>query len=448
MLTLSDPGYELWRRFNEGQAGLADHPVLPRWRRVNRLRSTAASADLAPHVDGNFAERRQRSADHFARGHELLRAGADELARRGCGLFLADQDGVLIAAHNRDKLGGADFQRRFPDGAHWDERTRGTNAIGTALAEDAPVAVIGRAHSDPDAHGLVCYAAPIHDVDGQIVAVLDCSGPVESADPLLGVTVEGLASAFEGMLRARALEELADRVKVLELEQNEALRASETFVATISHDLRSPLSVVMNGAETLGRSDDSQRERVAERIRSSARRMLGLVDQLSDLARGRLAGGIALSGRAPVDLALLASRVLDELRVLHPGRTIQLDKTGDGRGHWDAVRIEQVAANLIGNALRHGARAQPVRVEIDGGHPGEVTLTVSNAGEIDPAILPHIFDPFRSGSPRRTGAQGLGLGLYIVQQVVQAHDGYIDVVTRNGSTLFRVNLPRTVGNDR
>ena len=62
--------------------------------------------------------------------------------------------------------------------------------------------------------------------------------------------------------------------------------------------------------------------------------------------------------------------------------------------------------------------------------------------------LPHIFDPFRSGSPRRTGAQGLGLGLYIVQQVVQAHDGYIDVVTRNGSTLFRVNLPRTVGNER
>jgi sigma-54 dependent transcriptional regulator, acetoin dehydrogenase operon transcriptional activator AcoR len=186
MLTLNDPGYDVWRRFNDGHHDLGPHPVVSRWRRVSELRALAPSAALdATRKDKTFRERQLRAASHFVRGHNLLRAGADELSRRGCALLLADQDGVLIASRGLNKLGDPSLLASFPEGARWDELTRGTNAIGTALAEDAPVAVIGRAHSDAEQQRFVCYAAPIHDMDGRILAVLDATGPVQAADPLM-----------------------------------------------------------------------------------------------------------------------------------------------------------------------------------------------------------------------------------------------------------------------
>jgi signal transduction histidine kinase len=450
VLTLSDPGIELWRRFEEGRPDLSDHPVIPRWRRVHELRRAARARHALARRRESLDKRELLSASQLARGQELLRAAAEEFNRRGCVLLITDQEGVLLAAHGLDRIPDPGIREKFSEGARWDELEHGTNAVGTAIAEDRPVAVVGRAHSDPDAHGLACYAAPIHDVDGQIVAVIDVTGPVQLADPLLGVSIEGMAAALEGLLRARALEQLGDRLRTLERQHFEArahqdalartLEAHETFVAMVGHDLRNPLSVVLSGADMLGRGDDPRRQRAAERIRSSSRRMLGLIDQLSDLARARLAGGIPLSPGL-VDLAAVTERVADECRALHHERTILVQRLGDCRGRWDTVRMEQIASNLIGNALRHGVRARPIHVLIDGRASDGVTLMVSNAGEIDAAVLPTIFEPFRSAHPQRTG---LGLGLYIVQQIVHAHRGSVDVWSRDGKTTFRVDLPRSI----
>jgi signal transduction histidine kinase len=111
-------------------------------------------------------------------------------------------------------------------------------------------------------------------------------------------------------------------------------------------------------------------------------------------------------------------------------------------GEWDGERLAQVASNLIGNALLHGAPTEPVRVRIDGQAPDIVTLSVANAGAIDPALLPHLFDPFRGAGGNGSRQHGLGLGLYIAQQVIHSHQGRVDVHAHREEVVFSVTIPR------
>jgi two-component system, sensor histidine kinase and response regulator len=116
---------------------------------------------------------------------------------------------------------------------------------------------------------------------------------------------------------------------------------------------------------------------------------------------------------------------------------------GDFNGEWDGGRLAQVASNLITNALQYGEPGHPVAVELDGTQPDSVELIVANAGSIPRELLPVIFDPFRGRSDPGRRSDGLGLGLYIVRQLVEAHEGRVDV-TSNASdgTRFIVRLPR------
>jgi signal transduction histidine kinase len=103
--------------------------------------------------------------------------------------------------------------------------------------------------------------------------------------------------------------------------------------------------------------------------------------------------------------------------------------------------MAQVVSNLVGNAITHGAPGEPVRVSLDG-DADELRLTVWNAGtQIPPEMLPVLFEPFRRGAASR--GRGLGLGLYIVKQIVTAHGGDIDVhSTAENGTTFAVRVPR------
>jgi signal transduction histidine kinase len=170
--------------------------------------------------------------------------------------------------------------------------------------------------------------------------------------------------------------------------------------------------------------------------------MFRMVDQLSDLTRARLGGGIRLEIDGGVDVAAIAERVVGELRVAHPDRRIDVVPRGDPRGSWDADRLEQVISNLVGNAVRHGVSTQPIRVGIEGTANDRVFLVVTSGGEIDASKLPYLFEPFHASKGVRVPGEGLGLGLYIVQQIVHAHQGRIDVRTRHGTTTFCVALPR------
>lgn len=138
----------------------------------------------------------------------------------------------------------------------------------------------------------------------------------------------------------------------------------------------------------------------------------------------------------------LVQRTLDEMATSHPERYIGSTLQGDLAGTWDAERLCQVITNLVGNALHHGRVDHPVQIAVDGTSPEEVSITVSNGGTIPPALLPHLFDPFRGGEREPGRHQGLGLGLFIAHQIVRAHHGTIEAQSRDDVTTFRVRLPR------
>jgi two-component system, sensor histidine kinase and response regulator len=225
-------------------------------------------------------------------------------------------------------------------------------------------------------------------------------------------------------------------------ERTETLRLNEMFAAVLGHDLRNPLGAILTGAHLIQRSSNQDNVReTAGRMLSSGKRMSRLIDDLLDLTRARLAGGIALK-RESVDFGALLHRVAKEQEAAFPDRHVDVAQEGDVTGDWDIDRLGQVASNLIGNALQHGGDSLPVRVTLDGTDVDRVVLSVRNGGVIPTEMLPHLFDPFRGG--QRAGRnEGLGLGLYIVQQIVHAHGGRVDVQsTPDTHTLFRVTVPR------
>ena len=225
-------------------------------------------------------------------------------------------------------------------------------------------------------------------------------------------------------------------------ERTETLRLNEMFAAVLGHDLRAPLSAILTGAHLLQlRSDDPAVRDTAARMVSSGKRMSRMIEDMLDLARARLAGGIPIK-RTKTDLGTLIERVVQEHQAGFPSRRLELCQTGNLQGEWDADRLTQVASNLIGNSLQHGVPSEPVRVTLDGSDADTVVLSVANGGRIPPELLPHVFDPFRGGQ-RESRSEGLGLGLYIAQQIVQAHQGTVEVRSDDaGTTEFRVRVPR------
>jgi signal transduction histidine kinase len=234
--------------------------------------------------------------------------------------------------------------------------------------------------------------------------------------------------------------------QLLALELNdrtETLRLNEMFSALLAHDLRSPLSAILASAQLLQRrSSDKFAVETAARIVASGSRMARMIEDMLDLARARLGGGIIVK-REPTDFKALVERVLREHQAAAPDRLVDAAYEGNLSGNWDPERIAQVASNLIGNALKHGSPSAPVRVRLAGTEGDCVNLIVKNGGTIPPGVLPHLFDPFRGGQRQSGRGEGLGLGLYIVSQIVQAHDGTVEVKTGEGDeTAFRVRLPR------
>jgi two-component system sensor histidine kinase/response regulator len=221
----------------------------------------------------------------------------------------------------------------------------------------------------------------------------------------------------------------------------ETLRLNETFVAAVGHDLKNPLNAIVMASGILGQlSDDPKILSVVERIRTSGMRMSRIIDDLFDLSRARVGLGIPIV-RAKANALDIAKHALVELDGLLDGREIILEHEGNLEGSWDADRISQVMCNLLGNSVRHGEASKPILLSLVGSDE-EVLIRVKNAGSIPPHILPDVFNPFRSAE-NKANRQGLGLGLYIVDQIILAHGGSVDVTsTPEDGTTFSVHLPR------
>lgn len=186
---------------------------------------------------------------------------------------------------------------------------------------------------------------------------------------------------------------------------------------------------------------------LTERIADSARRTLHMVGDLLDFTRSRLGGGIPVV-RAELNLGRVVRDVIDEISAAHPESRIQVDTRGEQRGEWDQSRISQALGNLIGNAVQHSADGTGVTVELRGDNE-QVVVAVHNYGAAIPADrLNGIFNPMKAREfPREASDRGptgsLGLGLYIAERIVSAHEGRIEVESSEASgTTFTVHLPR------
>ena len=229
--------------------------------------------------------------------------------------------------------------------------------------------------------------------------------------------------------------------------QREASKLREQFIAVLGHDVRNPLSSIVTGTElVLRRTKDVDDRRVLERVRSSSRRITALVDDLLDLARGRLGGGIVLELAEADDLGERLRHVVAEVQAAHPNRTIQFDFKASHALRCDAKRIEQLLSNLLANAVEHGAARTPITVSIDEDEQ-TFTLEVTNDGPSIPEDkLRHLFEPyFRGQGSRRTG---LGLGLYIVSEIAKAHGGTVEVTSVAERTAVTFKMPRDASQGR
>lgn len=222
----------------------------------------------------------------------------------------------------------------------------------------------------------------------------------------------------------------------------QALHVNETFAAVLGHDLRTPLSAVINGAELIRTiSDHSNVVSTATRIQASAQRMAMMVNQLLDFASART-GKVKLN-LATNDYGAVCSQIIHEFANIDEPRPITLQRNGNASGIFDKDRVSQILSNLIGNALKHGDPDCPVTVNIDGSDKEWVVIQVHNQGSILDDQLAKIFEPYYSVPVERHYRQGLGLGLYIVRQLVQAHGGDVTVQSApSEGTLFEIRMPR------
>jgi signal transduction histidine kinase len=217
----------------------------------------------------------------------------------------------------------------------------------------------------------------------------------------------------------------------------------ERFIAVLGHDLRQPLGVIQLSSELLAESPPAtQLPTMAARIRRSCDRMGRLIEDLLGFARARLAGGIPVDPSLH-DLAEIGRAAIDEATASHPGREIHLVARGDLRGPFDRDRMLQALGNLLTNAIEHGVGAIELRAHESDDHLAVILEVVSHGPAIPDDVLPRIFDPFAT-----TTAHGLGLGLYIVQQIATAHGGQCEVESGDGANVFRIRLPRTPGDER
>jgi PAS domain S-box-containing protein len=215
------------------------------------------------------------------------------------------------------------------------------------------------------------------------------------------------------------------------------------FIGILSHDLRNPLGAISMTAQTVKVSGDAKLERQMTRILTSAERMGRMIDQLLDLTRIRLGRGLPLD-RSAVDLGELCHVVMEELTPRLGAAEMDVRMAGDVRGHWDRDLLSQLLSNLLGNAVQYRTPGTPIGVSIDGRERSSVRLEIQNRGHIAPERLSGLFEPFKR---REAGdrAMGLGLGLYIAQQIAAAHGGEISVSSNpQEGTTFRLVLPRTV----
>jgi signal transduction histidine kinase len=340
------------------------------------------------------------------------------------------------------------------DDIHFGVKPGGHLPVGTTLcavsrASRAPI-VIEHGSVDPVYHAhpaLKLYSieshvsVPIILGDGRYFGNL-CAldpNPAKVADPRVLSMFNRFAALIASQLDQQLLQ---DKEHTALLDERASGELREQFIAILGHDLRNPLHAVFATAELLERKlVYPAHAELASRIKINARRMFLLIDDVLDFARGRLGGGIGLELTDVENINNGLAMVVQELQDAQPDCKIISNISVNRSVRCDLGRLQQVASNLLANALTHGLSDSPVHINARA-DVHDLVLEVWNAGEPIPAeSIDKIFEPFWRHSVSAS-RNGLGLGLHICSQIVQAHAGHISVTsTQEYGTQFTARLP-------
>lgn len=253
---------------------------------------------------------------------------------------------------------------------------------------------------------------------------------------------EGFARGGEEITRfTEAIDQgVAESVSIYE--QREA-RYRDRFLGMLGHDLLNPLNAIALCATSLADAPELNEKQLAtvHRILNGVRRLNHMVNDILDFARGRLGSPMPIS-RRPANLGNLVREIADEVRSANPGFSVHLETNNNLNGDWDVERLKQVVSNLLLNAIQHGSDENiGVTVRSEGDF---VVIEVHNEGPpIPKESLATIFDPLVHGKASDQNKTGLGLGLFIVSEIVSAHGGMVAVTSSaEAGTTFSIHLPR------
>lgn len=237
------------------------------------------------------------------------------------------------------------------------------------------------------------------------------------------------------LLSARKAAESAYR------DEQDAASLREQFIAVLGHDLRNPLAAVAAGLDLLHRRETlSERgQLITSEMAASIARAKALVDDVLDLARGRLGGGIPIE-RSDQPIRPVLEQVMNEVRAIAPDREIITEFAIHHPVNCDHTRIGQLAANLLSNALTHGAPDTPIKLNAKTSKEAFLVSVANEGPPISEAALRQLFHPFFRGAARPS-RQGLGLGLFIVSEIAKAHGGAVDVSSTEQETIFTFRMP-------
>jgi sigma-B regulation protein RsbU (phosphoserine phosphatase) len=278
--------------------------------------------------------------------------------------------------------------------------------------------------------------------DGTKIPIIANAAEKRAEDGSHLLTRITLFKAVDRRTYERSLIEARDEAEHAKEAEHETAILREQFIAVLGHDLRNPIAALSSGVALLGKEELSNRGRfIVEQMGQSVGRAAALIDDVLDFARGRLGEGIILNRNDREPLTPVLEQVAAEIRLAGKARVIETDFAIEEPLHCDRQRLGQLAANLISNAVAHGAAGRPIKVEAKTAG-GQFLLAVSNEGAPIPLeARARLFQPFVRGMNEQS-KQGLGLGLFIVNEIAKAHGGGMDVESTAERTCFRFWMPQ------
>ena len=252
------------------------------------------------------------------------------------------------------------------------------------------------------------------------------------------------ASVFEDLIRFNEAIDQAVAESVGHFHR-QVERSRDLFLGMLGHDMRSPLNTIVMTAWQLAnlKAGDQVSQGAARLIRSGAA-MQALLDDLVEFNRTSLGLGMKVVP-TDIDMTTVVTDELEQLRGAYPERRIEFTATGDPRGRWDAMRVQQLVRNLVSNAVRYADSDTAVDVSVRGEDADAVIEVTNHGAAIDSSVQNLIFDPLQRGLTQGDDpdpSAGLGLGLFIVREIAKAHGGEVEVQSDGGKTTFMVRLPR------